>query len=431
MNIAQIKQKLIHIWQSPYIGFARFVVQRFLDNGIPQIAGSLTYTTLLALVPLLTVMLVIITAFPMFGDLSDAFMNFVRSTIVPSGASTIAEYLNDFKDHAGKLTSIGIIMMVVTSMMLVQTIDETFNRIWQVRRQRSLWVRLPMYWVLLTIGPLVVGLSITVSAYFMRLEMLNQLPYFAGSLKFIGQVIFNTILFCGIFRFVPNRYVSMKHALVGGFITGLLIELAKAGFGLYIKNFNSYELIYGAFAAIPVFLVWLQILWMIVLSGAVFTSSLSYWRGEAYKRANRTQIEYDDIVALLLLLADAQAQGKTMRERSFRQHLPMGYDQLGNLLEALAERDYIEYGKQGWLLKTTPEHIRLSTLFTQFVYNPNDDGDPPINSPLHKLLQPCLKTLDTSLADLMKDDTAQEIINTRTSLTSRLLARYRRISKRQ
>lgn len=427
----QIKQQLSAWWQSPYVGFARFVVQRFLDNGIPQIAGSLTYTTLLALVPLLTVMLVVITAFPVFGNISDAFMDFVHATIVPSGANTIAEYLNDFKNHAGKLTSIGIIMMVVTSMMLVQTIDETFNRIWQVRRQRSLWVRLPIYWVLLTIGPLVVGLSISISAYFMRLEILNQqLPIFSGSLKFLGQVVFSTILFCGIFRFVPNRYVSMKHALIGGFLTGLFLELAKAGFGLYVRNFNSYALIYGAFAAIPVFLVWLQIVWMIVLTGAVFTSSLSYWHGQAYKRANHTQIEFDDIVALLLLLADAQIQGKPMHERAFRQHLPMGYDQLGNLLEALSERNYIEHSNNGWLLSTTPEQIRLSTLFTQFVYNPSDGGDPPIHNPLHRLMQPTLKTLDSTLADLMSNEMAQELINTRKSLTARLLARYRKANQK-
>lgn len=413
------------------MGFARFVVQRFLDNGIPQIAGSLTHTTLLALVPLLAVMLVVITAFPMFGDVSAAFMNFVRSIVVPSGASVISEYLNDFKNHAGKLTSIGIVMMVITSMMLVQTIDETFNRIWQVRRQRSLWVRLPMYWVLLTVGPLVAGFSITLSAYFMQLEKLHQLPYFAGSLKIMGQIAFDTLIFSSIFRFVPNRYVAMKHALIGGFITSILLELTRAGFGLYIKNFNNYELIYGAFAAIPVFLIWLQMLWMIILSGAVFTYCLSYWQGGAYKHAHRKQIEYDDIVALLLLLADAQTQGKTMREQHFRQHLPLGCDQLGNLLEVLAERNYIEYGKHGWLLKTTPEHIRLSTLFVQFVYAPSSHDDQNLSSPLYQRLQPCLKTLNTSLADLIKDDAAQAIINTRTSLTSRPIARYRKIGKQQ
>lgn len=431
MSMTLIKNKFFQIWHSPYVGFTRFVVNRFLDIRVPQIAGSLTYTTLLALVPLLTVMLVLITAFPVFGNISDAFMDFIHSTIVPSGASAVAEYLHDFKNHAGRLTSIGIIMMVVTSMMLVQTIDETFNRIWQVRRQRSIWVRLPIYWVLLTIGPLVVGLSITISAYFMRLQMLNQLPFFAGSLKMVGQILFDTLIFCGIFRFVPNRYVSLKHALLGGFVTGLFLELTKAGFGLYIQNFNSYELIYGAFAAIPVFLIWLQLLWMIVLSGAVFTSSLSYWRGQAYKRANRNQIEFDDIVALLLLLGNAQQKGQLMKEHQFREHLPMGYDQLGGLLEKLAEHNYIEYGKQGWLLKTTPENIRLSDLFAQFIYNPHDDNEPLLNSPLQQLMQPCMKTLNTNLADLMQDDTAQDIIHIRQSLAERVLARYHKISQRQ
>lgn len=430
MKANTLQTKLQALLNHPYMGFTRFVIQRFLDNRVPQIAGSLTYTTLLALVPLLTVMLVVITAFPVFDGISDAFMAFLRSNLLPSGTTTILEYLNEFKDQAGKLTSIGIIMMVVTSIMLVQTIDETFNRIWQVQRQRSIWVRLPIYWVLLTIGPLVVGLSLSVSAYFMRLEMLNQLPFFAGVLKFFGQVLFDTLIFFGIFRLVPNRYVSSKHAIIGGLITGLFLELAKTGFGIYVSNFNSYQLVYGAFAAIPVFLIWLQLLWMIVLSGAVLTSCLSYWRGEAYKRANRSQIEFDDIVALLLLLANAQENGKTLREREFRQHLPMGYDQLGSLLEQLSNRNYIEYGKKGWLLKTTPEQIRLSDLFTEFVYNPKDEGEPRIHSPLHKRLQPCLKALDSNLQDLIEDDSAQALINSRKTLTQRLFERYRKVSKK-
>lgn len=389
-------------WRNhPYCVFARFVFHRFLEVRVPQVAGSLTHTTLLALVPLLTVMLVVITAFPVFGNISDAFMGFIRSTIVPSGASTVAEYLDDFKEQAGKLTSIGIMMMVVTSLMLVQTIDETFNNIWQVKRQRSLWVRLPIYWGLLTVGPLVVGLSISVSAYFMRLEMLNQLPLFAGSLKRVGQIAVDTILFAGVFRFVPNRYVPIKHAFIGGLVTGILLELIKAGFGLYIRSFNSYQLIYGAFAAIPVFLVWLQLLWMIVLSGAVLTASLSYWKDGAYQRTNYRQAEYDDVITLLLLLADAQIHRKSLHERAFRQHLPMGYDQLGNLLEALAERNYVEYGKRGWLLKTTPEQISLAKLFAEFVYHPDAAKFAP-HSPLHQLAQPCLNTFYATLADLMK-----------------------------
>lgn len=385
-----------------YLAFMWFVIQRMLLVRIPQVAGSLTYTTLLALVPLLTVMLVVITAFPMFAGISDTFMDFVRSTIVPSGASAIADYLNDFKNHAGRLTSIGIIMMIITSMLLVQTIDDTFNRIWQVRRQRSLWVRLPVYWLLLTLGPLVVGLSISVSAYFMRLETLHELPYFASIFKRIGQITFGTLLFCTLFRIVPNRYVSIKHAFIGGLITALFIEMAKAGFAFYVRNFNSYELIYGAFAAIPVFLIWLQLLWMIVLGGAVLTASLSYWQGNAYQCADRSRYLFDDIVSILMILAHAQQHSNAIHEQEFRQYLPIGYDQLGELLESLADNNYIEYSRHGWLLKTTPEHILINQLFSDFVYQPNEHSGKQLQQNALSLLLPNFSDLSLTLADIME-----------------------------
>ncbi|MDO4433546.1 MAG: YihY family inner membrane protein [Alysiella sp.] len=383
---------LRHLQHQPAFGFVLFIYKRFMEVGVPQVAGSLTFTTLLALVPLLTVMLVMITAFPVFGDVTSAFMDFVRNNIVPSGASVVADYLDEFKTAAGRLTSIGIIMMVVTSLMLVQTIDETFNRIWRVQKQCSFWVRLPAYWLLLTLGPLVLGFSISLSAYFMRLETLNQLSHFSGSLKLVGQLCFDIGVFFVLFRFVPNCHVSMKHALLGALITAIFLETAKWGFGIYIRNFNSYQLIYGAFAAIPVFLIWLQILWMIVLTGALITASLSYWRGAAFRQPERNRLRFDDAIALLLCLNTAHKQGTTVHEHTFRQHHAMGYDQLADLLNDLTDYNYIERGKKGWLLKTAPESIHLNTLFTQLVYQTGDTLPPK--------LHPQIQHLNISLADL-------------------------------
>lgn len=391
------------IFKNKYLAFAAFVLQRMLLFRVPQVAGSLTYTTLLALVPLLTVMLVVITAFPMFSGISDAFMDFVRSTIVPSGASVVSDYLQDFKTHAGRLTSIGIVMMIVTSMLLVQTIDDTFNRIWQVRYQRSLWVRLPIYWLLLTLGPVVIGLSVSVSAYFMRLESLHELPYLAIVFKRLGQIAFSTVLFCGVFRIVPNRYVSMKNAFLGGLVTAILLEIVKAAFAFYIRNFNSYELVYGAFAAIPVFLVWLQLLWMIVLGGAVLTASLSYWQGGAYRFVDRSRLIFDDVVSVLIVLAQAQQYGRVLHEQVFRQHIPMGYDQLGELLENLANKGYVENSRHGWLLKTIPENIFVNQLFDEFVCRVDEASHSYItNHVVSQLLQPDFQNLKLTLADVMQ-----------------------------
>lgn len=396
MNREQIRHGLQAMWQSRPLAFGRFVVNHFLDMRIPQIAGSMTHTTLLALVPLLTVMLAALTAFPVFGDLSQTFMAFINDIIVPSGASAISDYLQQFKDHAAGLSSISLAVMVVTCMMLVQTIDETFNRIWRVSRKRSLLTSLLVYWALLTIGPMVVAVSISLSAYSLRLEAINQLSYFA-ELKLLFQLIVETALFAAAFRIVPNCYVSMKHALIGALTTAALIETAKWGFGLYIRNFSSYETIYGAFAVIPVFLIWLQTLWMIVLSGAVFTASLSYWRGQAYGQADRNHLLFDDAVAVLSTLSEAQQHRRIMKERDFRLHVPMGYDQIGRLLDRLAQYGYIAHSRNGWLLKTTPEHITLRDLFTRFVYDPDQKPLGP-----GRLIEPCLDNLDISLAEYIR-----------------------------
>lgn len=366
-----LKKFVVTFSQFKLIGFLYFLLQRFAEIGIVRIAGSLTYTTLLALVPLLTVMLVVITAFPVFNDITAVFIDFIRSTVVPSGASVIVDYLNEFKTAAGRLTSIGIVMMVVTSLMLVQTIDETFNRIWRVQQQRSLFIRLPIYWMLLTLGPLVLGISISVSTYFMRLDSVSHLPYFAIVLKFFGQLIFDTVFFCILFRVVPNCYVPMKHALVGAVVTSILLETVKWGFSVYINGFSSYHLIYGAFAAIPVFLIWLQMLWMVILFGALFTACLSYWHGCSFRQPNN-HAYFDDAIMLLIYLTVAHQHGEVANESKLQQYRPMGYDQLYNVLHQLERFNYIERVKNGWILKTAPEAISLNHLFAQLVYQPSN-----------------------------------------------------------
>ena len=175
---------LHRLWYSTPCRFLRFVSQRFNEANILQTAGSLTFTTLLALVPLLTVILIVLAAFPMFGDISAHFMDLVHRIIVPSGASAIADYLDRFKEQAVRMTALGIAVMAVTSLLLIQTIDQTLNRIWRVQRGRPWWISLTVYWALLTIGPLLVGISLSVSAY----GLAQNIDYFfSSSLHFVGQ----------------------------------------------------------------------------------------------------------------------------------------------------------------------------------------------------------------------------------------------------
>lgn len=364
------------------LGFARFLLRRFGEIQVSQTAGSLTFTTLLALVPLLTVMLAVLTAFPMFGDISDAFMAFINETIVPSGASAVSEYLHEFKSQAAKLTSIGIIVMVITSLLLIHTIETTFNRIWRVKHTRPLLLRMSVYWALLTLGPVLVGFSLSASAYFLKNSYLNHYPLLATLLRLGGQLAFSTAALWVLYRVVPNRYVPARHALIGAVTTAVLLETAKWGFGLYISNFNSYQLIYGAFAAIPVFLVWLQLLWTILIGGALLTASLSYWHGQAYLDAHDTRVPFENMVSILTMLHHASQNGQSLSIRDLRQHIHMGYDELGDLLDRLAAHDYIAAERTGWILKTAAEHIRIDTLFRQFVYQPDTQNPSSLSAPL-------------------------------------------------
>lgn len=266
-----------------YLDFLRFMAQRCALVRVGEIAASLTYTTLLALVPLLTIMLVVLSAFPIFGDVSDAFMRFVHEIIVPQSAASIATYLHDFHQHTKKLTSLGLAVMAVSALLLIYTLDVTFNRIWQVKQEKPLWLRVLIYCLLLVLTPLFVSASITASAYFFHLNMLNQLPQFSGSLKSLIQFVLDVVLFYLTFQIVPNCFVPGKIALLGAVLTSVFLELTKAIFAWYVRHLGNFELIYGAFGVIPIFLLWLHALWMIVLIGAVFTASLSDWT------KNRTQ----------------------------------------------------------------------------------------------------------------------------------------------
>lgn len=394
-------------WQalldSKPVGFAQFLLRRFLEVRVPQVSASLTFTTLLALVPVLTVTLVVVSAFPMFDALSESFVQFINQTLVPQGAGTIFSYIDQFKGKASNLTAIGILMLVVTSLLLIQTIDQTFNRIWHVKAQRPLWMQFLVYWALLTFGPLALGISATAWALVLKESRLDILfPVLTEVMKVVTSVLFSTVILWLLYRLVPNRFVPAKHALLGAAVTAVLLEVARAGFAWYVSTFNGYTLIYGAFAAIPVFLLWLNLLWMLVLSGAVLTAALSYWQGDAFRRGFDSAGRFDDVLKILLLLDDAQQEGKALPVQAFRSHINMGYDELGDLLEKLARHGYVYQGKQGWVLKTNADSIEVDELFKLFVYRPARLSQDHVNDSVEQIMQPCLAAMDISLAEFSR-----------------------------
>lgn len=382
------------------VAFAWFVIRRFDEERVPQAAASMTFTTLLALVPVLTVMVAVASVFPVFDRWSDSFVSFVNQTIVPQGADMVFDYINAFRDKANKLTAIGSVMLVVTSLMLIRTIDNTFNRIWRVNSQRPWMMQFLVYWALLTFGPLSLGVGISLLVGSVQDSALaSGAPQWLETLRTAATLAFVTLLLWGLYRFVPNRFVPARQAFFGALITAVCLETARFLFTWYMGNFDGYRSIYGAFAAVPFFLLWLNLLWTLVLGGAVLTSSLSYWQGEAFRRGFDSRGRFDDVLKILLLLDAAQKEGKALPVTEFRRHISMGYDELGELLEKLARHGYVYSGRQGWVLKTGADAIELSELFKLFVYRPSPLDRNHVNQAVDAVMQPCLQTLNMTLAE--------------------------------
>ena len=380
--------------------FAWFVVRRFSEERVPQAAASMTFTTLLALVPVLTVMVAVASIFPVFDRWSDSFVSFVNQTIVPQGADMVFDYIDAFRDQANRLTAIGSVMLVVTSLMLIRTIDNAFNRIWRVNTQRPWMMQFLVYWALLTFGPLSLGVGISFMVGSVQDSVLSSgAQQWTDALKTAARLAFMTVLLWGLYRFVPNRFVPARQAFVGALITAFCLETARFLFTWYMGNFDGYRSIYGAFAAVPFFLLWLNLLWTLLLGGAVLTASLSYWQGEAFRRGFDSRGRFDDVLKILLLLDAAQKEGRTLSVQEFRRHINMGYDELGELLEKLARYGYIYSGRQGWVLKTGADSIELSELFKLFVYRPLPVERDHVNQAVDAVMTPCLQTLNMTLAE--------------------------------
>lgn len=265
--------------------FVRQVAIRFIDDRCQRVAGSLSFTTLLAIVPLTAVMVAVLSLFPVFSVWMSVIQEFIYGNFVPAAGDVVQEYLTQFAGKTGQLTAVGIVFLMVTALMLMATIEQAFNDIWRVRNSRKLVHRFLAYWALLTLGPLLVALSLVLTT-----KLFTVLP-FAGSMpatSLIGRLpdlalpwVLEFVAALLLYVIVPNLTVPWRHAITGAAIAVLLLELAKALFAAVMKYFIvSYKLVYGAVAALPIFLLWIYVSWVIILLGAIVTATLSEWFGK-------------------------------------------------------------------------------------------------------------------------------------------------------
>ena len=249
-------------------------IKRFFKEQYTYRASALAFTTLLSLVPLLTVIVFLVTKFPVFDTINTLAQNYILANFIPTSNSTIQFYLNNFTYQASHLPTLGIIFLLLTAMMLIITIEHTLNDIWYVRWKKRRIVSLLVYWIVLMSAPLLIGFGVLVSTYLFSLSWISSATQELGikaPLLVCLPLLINTLIFSLLYIVVPNFKVQWTDGFFGGFIAAVIFELAKITFAFYIKRFPSYELIYGALASIPIFLLWLYISWLIILFGALVT----------------------------------------------------------------------------------------------------------------------------------------------------------------
>ncbi len=363
-------------WLSRIARAFRFAFKQIEEQQLLTISASLTFTTVLAMVPMLAVVLSLFTAFPLFQEFRIALEEFLTHSLMPPTVSeNIMEYLNQFALQASRLTTIGGAFLVVTSILLIMTIDQTLNDIWQVTRQRPLPQRALVYWAVLTLGPVVTGASLWATSYLARESMglVGDIPGLLGLLISFLPLIVTGIGFTGLFLVVPNRRVLWRDAAIGGFGAAGVLEIMKQGFAYYLTQFPTYTVIYGTFATLPIFLLWIYLSWLAILMGAVTAASLPLIRLGRWETHREPGARLIDAVGVLHLLH--QAQGGNPPDRStghLASHLRLHFEELNTVLESLAAIGYVARTQDNrWILSCQADATPLSPLFDRFVLDRN------------------------------------------------------------
>ncbi|WP_294844776.1 virulence factor BrkB family protein [uncultured Gilliamella sp.] len=254
--------------------FSMMLWSRLNHDRLTTSAAGLAYTTILALVPLITVIFSLLSAFPMFDEISLSLKKLIYSNLVPTASDTIQNYLEQFIANTKKMTFAGVIGLIVTSLLLINTINTALNHIWKTKRKRSFMYNLTMYWTILTLGPILVGSSVAVSYYIFSLKWLSVAAT-GNILLSILPFLISVVGFWLLYSIIPTESVPLKESMIGAIVAAILFELGKRAFALYVTSFPTYQLIYGVVSSIPIMLVWIYCSWCIVLFGAEFAATLT------------------------------------------------------------------------------------------------------------------------------------------------------------
>ena len=386
--------------------FVVLVYRRFKEERCFQLCGSLTFTTLLALVPLITIMLTVVTAFPVFDDIVETLRSFVTSNLVPEASSNlITVYMQQFSDNAARLTALGIVLLAVTSIMLMLTIDRAFNTIWRVKRPRPLIQRVLIYWSVLTIGPLLVGGSLSLTSWLVTQSMGlgKQAPELTIAVLRLVPLMLTSVAFGFLYRTVPNRQVTVLDAAVGGIIAAFAFEAMKIGFGHFLAQIATYKLVYGTFASLPIFLMWIYLSWVVVVFAAVITAVLPYWRTGGVLLKQPPGAQFVEAVEILKMLYRAYVDGRVLNLQQLRMAVKLSWEDAESILDKLVAEGWVaKLQGNGWVLARDAGAIRVGDLFRMFVFG-REAADVSEDSAMRRLVSSIAGNVDGELDFSLKE----------------------------
>ena len=350
--------------------FLAFVWSRFLDGRCWRMAAGLSYTSLLAIVPLSAIAFSMLAAFPVFEGVKEQFQSALFENLLPQSAEAMQDYFNTFISNTSGLSAVGIIALAATAVLLLGTIEADMNTIFCVKKARALAPRLLVFWAMLTLGPLLLGASFSLSTYFFAATKWLGMDIFTGPLGLLTKSVPTLIIIVllGLFYMaIPNRPVSFRAASIGGLTAGLMFTGLRLVFGWYVVTFPTYQNIYGALSVVPIFLVWMYLSWTVVLLGAVLTSSLSDWQRTGGKSMGTILHGGSRLIIglrILALLLDASSNGGKVSRAKLLSEIGCGEEAAEQVLSFLSGAGFVQHvDTGGWIVGRDLSKTTLHDLY--------------------------------------------------------------------
>ena len=351
-----------------------FLWHRMVALRLPQLAGSLSYTTVLSMVPLLVIVLSILTVLPQFQGFQKEIQDFMTENLMPARMSkTVMQQITIFTQSSARLSLVGGAFLIFSSLTTMAIIDRAFDDIWQIKKRATFRANVTIYWAVLTLGPFIFG-----GALFLVNWLVHSLGTFAFISSFLGVVlpiVLSTVTFAALYVFVPARRVQWRDALLGGAIAAVIFSILTHTFSAVFKSFSGYAILYGAFSIVPAFFLWLYVFWWGVLFGAGITANLPILKYERWRREPHVGDRLPEALMLLYLLYQAQkSPARMMGWDALQSQMKMNGEEMGFMIEQLQALSWVGKvqrpdGGYGWALIADADEVRLADVYDAFVFD--------------------------------------------------------------